>query len=321
MNGTWKKFTIIISSILAFVIVCTAVNITFDKLTKNISEQNTNVSGGVVDNGPDGQVVTDDDGQVVTQAGDVTTLQNGQQVTPNNNSSVPSNSVQTNQNKNPAQQQQQASANPTSYSKSQIISYYNSCLGKTYSQPKFTVTKTEVVDVKLGEMLLNGKPATGIQSLTNRVVEANKKKNGTKTKSFTSSNVAVDAQERFILPANLYTGAVKNYSVQKSGSGYVINFTLNSEQCDFRTKPPYNSSCTFPLDFTEIDLGGIGEITSAQFYYPGTTLQVTIDGQGRVVKTYVVMPLTVDNAKGAGMGQELQMDISGQWLCTNSFSF
>ncbi len=213
------------------------------------------------------------------------------------------------------------SSDPLSFNTAQLINYYNTALRKTYSQPKFNVTKTEVIDVQLGEMLLNGKPATGIQGLANKVVASNAAKGGTKKKSYTSGNVVVDARERFILPTNLTSAGVRSGNIAKSGAGYVINFTLKEERCDFRTKPPYNASCTFPLDFTEIDLGGIGQITSAQFYYPGTTLQAQIDGQGRVVKTYVVMPLTVDNASGTGMGQTLNVDISGKWLCTNVFSF
>ena len=100
-----------------------------------------------------------------------------------------------------------------------------------------------------------------------------------------------------------------------------MKFILKAEKCDFTKKPPYNSSCTYPLDFTEIDLGGLGKITSAEFYYPGTTLTATIDNKDRVVKTYVVMPLSVTNATGSGMGQTITADISGQWLCTNIFSF
>lgn len=213
------------------------------------------------------------------------------------------------------------SSDPLSFNTAQIINYYNTALKKTYSQPKFNVTKTEVIDVQLGEMLLNGKPATGIQGLANDVVAKNAAKGGTKKKSYTSGSVVVDARERFILPTNLTSAGVRAASIARSGAGYVVNFTLKEERCDFRTKPPYNSSCTFPLDFTEIDLGNIGQITSAQFYYPGTTLQAQIDGQGRVIKTYVVMPLTVDNASGTGMGMTLNVDISGKWLCTNNFTF
>ena len=313
---TKNLFIKIIAGMLIVVIACTGVNLIInkeiDKATA-LSQQGGNITdiGGADDSGVDVDVngTSVDDNGVTAAPSDKGTQQ----------------SVQQNggQSQTPVQQQtqQQAADNPLSYNKSQIVNYYNQCLRKAYSQPKFTVQKTEVIDVQLGKMLLNGKPATGIQNLANKVVESNKAKGGTDTQSFTSGNAKVDAQKRFILPANLNTAAVRSYNVSKNGAGYIINFTLNEERCNFTTKPPYNSCCTFPLDFTEIDLGGIGQITQAEFYYPGTTLQATIDGNGRVCKTYVVMPLTVKDAKGQGMGQELQMDISGKWLCTNINQF
>lgn len=320
MNRTWKAFTIIVSALLCVVIVCVSINVSVSKITAKIIPETTdntdnNVNAGLNTDNPsaDPDVVvpgTPDDGSGSVDAN--SSAQNNPQSGGQQGGTVTT-----------ANQQggsQQTADNPLNYDKAKIVNYYNTALKKTYSQPKFTVTKTEVVDVTLGEMTLDGKPATGIESLANKVVESNKK-NKTTTKNFTSSTAVVDAQERYILPANLTPAAVKSYNVSKSGSGYVINFTLNQETCDFRSKPPYNSSCTFPLDFTEINLGGIGEITSAQFYYPGTTLTATVDSQGRVVKTYVVMPLTVDDATGKGMGKTLSVDISGKWLCTNINTF
>ena len=322
MDKSWKAFTIVVSSLLAAIIVCTAVNVSVNKVTAGVSSLPSQDNGQQQTYDGQDQIYVDpnqQDGQNVDVNTDINTdvPQEGQTVQ-NNNQTPQQNNVKPQQN---TQQAQQTGDNPLNYNKAQIAAYYNSCLKKTYSQPKFTVTKTEVIDVQLGEMMLNGKPATGIQGMANDIVAKNAAKGGTKTQSFTNQNAVVDAQKRFILPANLNANAIKSFNVNKSGAGYVINFTLNQESCDFRVKPPYNACCTFPLDFTEIDLGSLGQITSAQFFYPGTTLQATIDGQGRVVKTYVVMPLTVDNAEGKGLGQTLNMDISGRWLCTNVNTF
>lgn len=308
-----KPFIISVSCMAGVIIACLTLNITLNNLTKAPSD--------IADiSQPDNNIVIDDQMSNTTPNGsdttDVSAVNSNRTNKSNSNSSNSNTQKQNNSNSNASN-----GANPLTYSKEQIVSYYNNALKLTYSQPKFTVQKKEVVDVQLGQMLLNGKPAEGVQSLANKVIESNKKNAGTKTESFTKNNVRVDAQARFILPANLYSGAVKSYNVAKSGSGYVVKFTLNSENCDYTQKPPYNSSCTFPLDFNEVDLGGIGKITSATFNYPGTTLEATIDGSGRVVKTYVVMPLTVKGAQGEGMGQKLTVDISGQWLCTNNFSF
>ena len=326
---TNKVFVSVLAGLLCVMIVCLAVNKVFDSISESVTDsglvnagQQNNAANGANNSavpqqynnaqnaGTDSNAVIDNNTQGTVQPnGNTVTPNGGNTVTPNNGTQGGSTGGNT------------TSTDPLKFNTAQIVDYYNKCLRNTYSQPKFNVTKTEVIDVQLGEMLLNGKPATGIQGMANKVVASNAAKGGTKKRSYTNSNVAVDARERFILPTNLTSAGVRSCNISKSGAGYVINFTLKEERCDFRTKPPYNSSCTFPLDFTEIDLGGIGQITSAQFYYPGTTLQAQIDGQGRVVKTYVVMPLTVDNASGTGMGQTLNVDISGKWLCTNVFSF
>lgn len=317
---TNKIFFTTLAGLLSFVIVCSAANGIVDKAAGTAgpsanNQQSADVNGGqqsyVQQNGVD----------MGTQQSDIPAADNSGTVTPNSNTVTPQQNGNTSGGNTAGNSGTVSSSDPLSFNTAQIINYYNTALRKTYSQPKFNVTKTEVIDVQLGEMLLNGKPATGIQGLANDVVAKNAAKGGTKKRSYTSGNVVVDARERFILPTNLTSAGVRACSISKSGAGYVVNFTLKEERCDFRTKPPYNSSCTFPLDFTEIDLGSIGQITSAQFYYPGTTLQAQIDGQGRVVKTYVVMPLQVDNAEGKGLGQTLNMDISGRWLCTNVFSF
>ena len=331
MDNNWKFVIKIVAALMSLVIVCVTINSVVNKLTATVGTvgyqqsynqqgTDTNNNQGFINNGQtnDSGFVSDPTGGNVTDNGTPAAP-----VTPSGNTSgnVQQQALPQQNNSGSNSNSSTASGDPTTFNKSQIVDYYNQCLRKAYSQPKFTVTKTEKIDVKLGEMYLNGKPATNIQDMANKVVARNAAKGGTKTKNFTNSTAVVNAQDRFILPSNLNPIAVKSYNVSKNGAGYVIRFTLNEERCDFKTKPPYNSSCTFPLDFNEIDLGGIGQITSAQFYYSGTTLTATIDGQGRVVKTDVVMPLSVDNASGQGMGQTLTMDISGKWLCTNINQF
>lgn len=329
MDRSWKFVIKVVSSLMIVVIVCLSVNIGVNKVTATVnggfSQQGSNQQGNnantdnqsYVDNGG---TVADNSDVASDPTGGTVGGDTGTAVTPNGNTGNTVQQNNNNTNSNTKTNSNTSSADPTTYSKEQLVTYYNQCLKRAYSQPKFTVTKTEKIEVKLGEMKLNGKTTDSLQSMANKVV-ANNTKNETKTKSFTSSTAKVDAQERFILPANLYPAAVKSATVSRNGQGYVINFALNSESCDFKKKPPYNYSCTFPLDFTEIDLGGLGEITSATFYYPGTTLQATIDSQGRVVKTYVVMPLQVDNASGKGMGQTLSVNISGKWYGTNVNTF
>lgn len=325
---TNKIFIRVIAGMLCAVIVCLATNKVFDALSSSVADTGAQNNQPYSDNSNNQYVPNGDTGNVQGDNGVV--ADNGQQVqTPDTPAVVPNSNgnTQGNQQVTPSGNNSSTptgganSTDPTTFNKAQLVNYYNQCLRNTYSQPKFTVTKTEKINVQLGEMYLNGKPATNLQGMANKVVASNAAKGGTKSANFTNKTAVVDAKERFILPTNLTSAGVQSCNVKKSGSGYVINITLVSESCDFTTKPPYNRACTFPLDFTEIDLGGIGQITSAQFYYPGTKLTANVDGNGRVTKTFVYMPLSVKDAKGKGMGQELQMDISGSWECTNIFKF
>lgn len=318
---TKAMFIKILAGLVCVVIVCTTVNVAIDKVTKKISDSpaqptggnqqvNVDPNNGYINSNPSvnpGVPSGTDTPNVQNPANPQTPTPN---VTPNVTPNGNGNAVQPPVN----------NSDPLKFNKAQIIDYYNKCLTNAYSQPRFNVTKTEKVDVKLGEMRLNGKPTDKLQSMANGVVAKNAK-DKKDSQSFTNKTAVVDAQKRFILPARLSSAGAKSATIAKNGAGYVITITLVPESCDFRTKPPYNSACTFPLDFTEIDLGSLGQITSAQFYYPGTTLTATIDGSGRVVQTKVVMPLTVDDASGVGMGQQLNMDISGYWYCTTINQF
>lgn len=320
-----KAFIITISCLVAVSVACVSTNVVVDKLTKSPvigSSQNDSDENGVYDDS--GNAVADNGSGnangVNTNGGEVVTDANGNKVVNKNNVNKPGASNNSNQNQGSQNNNQGSAENPLGYSAAQLVNYYNTCLRKTYSQPKITVSKSESIDLQLGEILLNGKPASGIQNIVDSVVSKNSKpKSGTKT---FSSNPTVDPKERYILPAGMSAAGVRNASASKSGSGYVVNFLLQAENCNFDQRPPYNNSCTFPLDFTEIDFGALGQITSAKFYYSGTTLRATIDGNGRVVQTHVVMPLEVSNAQGKGMGQEVTINsIKGTWTATNSMSF
>lgn len=330
MDRSWKVFIKIVAALLSVIIVCVAINVSVNKVTAGITDMDSasgeNGQSGYNDAGQNqGYVQQKQDAGMNTDMDSNDLTNGGSAVVPNQNGSqpvTPSANGSTGGNQGAAQQNGE---NPLTYNKNQIVAYYNNCLRKTYSQPKFTVTKTEKIDVQLGELKVDGKKTDTLQGMANKIVASNAAKGGTKTQSFTNKTAVVDAQKRFILPAGMTSSGVKGFNVSKNGAGYVINFTLNQESCDFTQKPPYNASCTFPLDFTEIDLGGFGEITSAQFNYPGTTLTAYIDGQGRVSKTYVVMPLYVNNASGVGKGitagHSVSVNISGKWTCTNSNTF
>lgn len=314
MNKAWKKFTIIISALLCVMIVCLSINLVFDKLTGNMLSpvrDNNSVSGnyGNQQNG-----------------GSYNTLPNGNNgQTPDNNSGVIPGTPDANQQNNlPTQQQPvQNAENPLGYSKSQLITYYNNCLKKSYSQPKVNATKTEQVDVAVSGIDI-GSSRLNADDFANTIIANNTKKNGQlQSKSF-SGGRAGDGTDitRFVLPTNLYDGAVKSISASKSGNGYQVVFVLNQESCSHTGVAKYNASCAWPLDINVIDFGAAVTINSCTFNYPGTKITAKIDAQGRVYDTVVEMPLTVANAQAKALGINITVgSINGKWTCHNTMSF
>ena len=90
MDRSWKKFTVIVSVMLAVIICCTAWNVALDKITGSI-EPEVNVQGNnYSDTG--NQVNAGTNNQGTAQNGTTVTNVNGQTVTQQNGTVINSNS-------------------------------------------------------------------------------------------------------------------------------------------------------------------------------------------------------------------------------------
>lgn len=319
MNKAWKKFTIVISVLLSVMIVCLSINLVFDKLTGNMLSP-VRDNNSISDNNGGQQ----NNGLQQNNGGNYNTLPNV------NNGQIPDNNPTANQGVPDAGQQNvqtqqpvQNAENPLGYSKSQLITYYNNCLKKSYSQPKVNATKTEQVDVSVKGIDI-GSAGINADDFANTIIANNTKKNGQlQTKSFSGGRSGDGtAITTFVLPANLYDGAVNSISASKSGNGYQVVFVLNQESCSHTGVAKYNASCAWPLDINVIDFGAAVKINSCTFNYPGTKITAKIDAQGRVYDTVVEMPLTVANAQAKAIGINITVgEIKGKWTCHNTMSF
>lgn len=330
MNRNWKVVIIVLSALLCTIVICLAINISIGKITKNISASGGSNSSQSFDQSTgsyqSGSEVTDANGNTVTNS-DATAVTdaNGNVVT--NSSTNASGNAVVSSNKSTGGSSS-SSSNPLSYSKDQIISYYNACLNKSYSQPKMTANKSEKVTVAFDEsgIKVNGETKSGITSIANMIVSANtKEKSNSKTFSNGRASDGTSAST-FVLPTGLTAAGAASANIAKSGSGYKISITLVQESCDFTTMPPYNKSCAWPLNFKDIDFKGYAEIKSATFNYPGTKLTATVDGSGRVSYVQVDMPLSVKNGEGVitkvFTGTTVSIAaISGTWVCKINMSF
>ena len=329
MNRSWKKFTVIVSVMLAVIICCTAWNVALDKITGSI-EPEANISGNNYSDNSN-QVNAGTNNQGVAQNGTTVTNVNGQTVTQqngtvaNNNNAVSNNSGGSNNSAQP-----QASA-VLGYNKNQIVAYYNSCLKSSYSQARMTDRKTEQVTIGVDSVTINGGEKNDVVTNIAKNIASNNQKDTDETMSF-YNGIASDGTvaSTYVLPTNLSVSGVKSASIFRNDNGYKIVIALISETCEHTSQPPYNASCAWPLDIDEVAgaLDGFAEVTQAQFKYPGTTLTANIDAAGRVSFVRVDMPLTVTDGTGVVTknipgfkGMTITASAHGKWICTHTLSF
>ncbi len=212
--------------------------------------------------------------------------------------------------------------NPLSYSKAQLVDYYNSALKKSYSN-KVNVSKIEQVDVSVSDVDVGN--GVNADAMVRSIVENNTKKNGVvQSKSFVGGKSTDDGTpiKDFVLPANLYEDAVKNISIMQQDGGYKMVITLKPEVCAYNDKAKYNASCTWPLDVFKIDFGMAVSIEECMLNYPGTVITAIIDSQGRVSAVKTEVPVSVTDAKASAIGTDINVgSISGKWTCQNKFVY
>ncbi len=329
MKKSTKRFTIIISVLLCVIIACLAVNVSIDKVTSNVlpsvkNSDNVNSDNGAqVNGGYYNNQGYDSGSQQIGANGsgnqNLAPSPNGGNIQQGGNSSQGGNNSQGGSNN---QGQGGNAVNPTSYTKSQLIAYYNSCLKKSYAQPKMNARKVEHVDVSVSGIEIGG--LNDVDKFAQSIISNNTKNNDKpQTMSFQNGKAGDGtAASTFVLPTNLYDGAVKSIKATPSGSGYQIVITLNQESCSHNGTAQYNASCAWPLDVGVIDFGRAVTITSCTFNYPGTVLTAVVDSQGRVSSVKVEMPLTVQNAQAKAVGINVSVaSIQGKWTCTNTMYF
>lgn len=320
MDRSWKKFTVIVSVMLAVIICCTAWNVALDKITGSI-EPEANIPGNNYSDNSN-QVNAGTNNQGVAQNGTTVTNVNGQTVTQQNGTVANNNNAVSNSGGSNNSSQPQAST-VLGYNKNQIVAYYNTCLKSSYSQPRMTDTKTEHVDVNVSGIDI-GNLNWDVDQMAQNIISNNTKNNDKPTTMTFSNGRASDgtAANQFVLPTNLYGDAVQSANIQQSGSGYKIVITLKQESCSHTGTAKYNASCAWPLDINVIDFGSAITIQSCTFNYPGTVLTAYVDSQGRVNNVTVEMPLTVANAQGKALGITIKVgSISGKWICKHKMTF
>ncbi|MDD6276169.1 MAG: hypothetical protein PUB20_05045 [Clostridia bacterium] len=200
-----------------------------------------------------------------------------------------------------------ATNDPTTYSKAQIVNYYNTSLKNSYKQ-KVTMTRTEKIDIAVDSM----KPdSSALVSVVNKIIK-NYATENTNTLAFSGGKASDGTLAADFGPkTGLTADGAKSASVKKSGSNYVVTINVVSEKATLSTPPKYNKLCAAPLDLASVDLFGV-EVTKADFTYPSTVLTATINANGQVLSSSVSQPLS-----GTGGGKFIALSVEatahGSW--------
>lgn len=209
-------------------------------------------------------------------------------------------------------------ADPTKYSKAQIVDYYNNAIKNTSKAAKLAVTKTENISIVVDTM----KPDSDtLKKIINENVLSKYAKPSTESKSFTNGVASDKTKAIDYLPkSRLEAAGVKTASIVKNGSNYVVTIVTIAEKTTLQNpKAKYVEQCAAPLDLASVDLGPI-KIIQADMNYPGVTIKATVSANGTLVSSSIDQPL---NGTGTAnvIGLKPSATVHGAWTQKNTYKY
>lgn len=195
-----------------------------------------------------------------------------------------------------------APAGPTTLSKEEIVAEVAKAVNAAKQEQNFTAVKDESIEVEIVDIsvsFLRNTVNSVIKSLTG---DGPTQTNYTFTNGLTSDGKSPHGEippcgKDFTLPAE----GVKEAKMEKVGDTTVYTLTIVEEHT---TKdagvPQYNSQAIGYLDLASIADKIPFEITTANMHYPGSTVEVTVDANGKLTKLVNKLPMSGEGAVSAG---------------------
>lgn len=186
----------------------------------------------------------------------------------------------------------QNSDDPSSLSKAQIIEKVNSYVAQLKAEQNMTAHKAESIKIEVVDFsipsaisiinsIING--LAGDEEVTYTFT------NGTEAGGGTPYSLIPPTNKDFLLSE----AGVVSAEAKKSGTDTVYTVNLAVEETTAEAPvPQYNSTAIGYLDLTSLDLPSMVTITKANMHYPGSTVEITVNEQGKVVKLINKMPMT-----------------------------
>ncbi len=119
-----------------------------------------------------------------------------------------------------------------------------------------------------------------------------------------SSSKAIPPTDK---PFTLTKEGVASAKKEKDGDNTVYTIVVVAEKSTLADpRPPHHNAAGDTFDLSELDIP-TGEITKADFEYPGATVSVTVDKDGKVIRYHEHLDM-----KGVGEGNAIGINASGE---------
>lgn len=184
---------------------------------------------------------------------------------------------------------------PLSLSKEEIIAEVNKYVNQVKKEQNMTASSTSVVNISLTECPVESLTGT-INSVINGITE---KFSGQETFTFAGGQ-ATDADGNTVTPWDVIPPTGKDFSaldagvtsatVEKVGENTKYTIVMVAENTTMESPvPAFNSTVIGYLDLAGIDLPF--NLTKADMYYPGSTISVVANPEGKVVELTNKLPM------------------------------
>ncbi len=187
------------------------------------------------------------------------------------------------------------SNDPSSFTKAQIIEKMNTAVNALKAEPNMTAHKVESITISVTDCTV---PAA-INSI-NRIIQGIA---GDDEQTYTFTNgQGTDEDGNTVTPKDMIPPVKKDFlltdagvataSARKDGDNTVYTVTIVSENTTAdQPEPTYNAACIGYLNLMALDLTGV-TISKANMHYPGSTVEVVCNAEGKVIKLVNILPMT-----------------------------
>lgn len=184
-----------------------------------------------------------------------------------------------------------ANADPSSLSKTQIVEKVNTYMKALKSEQNLQAHKTEKIDVSVVDCSV---PAA--VSLINNIISGIA---GTEEADYSFANGTTTAGETVyacITPESkefyIAEDGVATATAKASGADTVYTIVLVEENTTLTAPvPTHNATTVGYLDIASLDLPTV-TIATADMKYPGSTVEITVNGDGKVTKLVNKIPMS-----------------------------